>query len=234
MSPKSQGEVSSNLGFYGKLDRQLTAMDFARQVSELCEPLYWEERLEGRPGIDPVVYFKMLLIGFLENLHSEQAIAARCEDSLSLRAFLGYGLEERPPDHASLSVAPQRLGPQICQKASELGLLALKAHGLLNGESIDAKVIEANANLRSLINRNTEHLYREYVKELTRQPDIRLENTKLVTLYDKKQNQERDIVTVAKETSVYEYHEPENAENAHQARWCRSLWRRNRAKNSVS
>ena len=53
--------------------------------------------------------FKMLMVGFFENLRSERAIAARCADSLSVRAFLGYGLEESTPDHSSLSVIRQRL-----------------------------------------------------------------------------------------------------------------------------
>ena len=46
-------------GFYGKLNELLAAMDFARQVWALCEPAYREESRGGRPGIDPVVYFKM-------------------------------------------------------------------------------------------------------------------------------------------------------------------------------
>ena len=77
-----------------ELNEHLEAMDFARQVWALCEPAYREESRGGRPGIDPVVYFKMLMVGFFENLRSERAIAARCEDSFSVRAFLGYGLEE--------------------------------------------------------------------------------------------------------------------------------------------
>jgi transposase len=80
--PKSQG-------FYSKLNEHLAAMDFARQVWALCAPAYCEESRGGRPGIDPVVYLKMLMVGFFENLRSERAIAARCEDSLSVRAFSG-------------------------------------------------------------------------------------------------------------------------------------------------
>jgi Transposase domain (DUF772) len=102
-------------GFYSKLNEHLAAMDFARQVWALCAPAYCEESRGGRPGIDPVVYLKMLMVGFFENLRSERAIAARCEDSLSVRAFLGYGLEESTPDHSSLSVIRQRLGPEIYQ-----------------------------------------------------------------------------------------------------------------------
>jgi transposase len=58
----------------------------------------------------------MLMVGFFENLPSERAIAARCEDSLSVRVFLGYGLEESRPDHSSLSVIRARLGPEIFTK----------------------------------------------------------------------------------------------------------------------
>ena len=107
-------------GFYSKLNEHLETMDFARQVWALCEPAYREESRGGRPGIDPVVYFKMLMVGFFENLRSERAIAAHCEDSLSVRAFLGYGLEERTPDHSSLSVIRQRLGPEIYQGVFEV------------------------------------------------------------------------------------------------------------------
>jgi len=90
--------------FYRKLDETLEAIGFPEQVREICRPAYQEASAGGRPGIDPVVYFKMLMIGFFENLPSERAIAGRCEDSLSLRAFLGYDLTERTPDHSSLSV----------------------------------------------------------------------------------------------------------------------------------
>src|SRR5260221_4330778 len=104
-------------------------MDFARRVWALCEPGYREESRGGRPGIDPVVYFKMLMVGFFENLRSERAIAARCEDSLSVRAFLGYSLEESTPDHSSLSVIRQRLRAESYQGVLERVATALPAPG---------------------------------------------------------------------------------------------------------
>ena len=67
--------------FYDKLDQTLGEMDFAAKVRDLCAPLYSSGE-KGRPPIDPVGYFKMLMVGFLENLPSERAIAARCGDSL--------------------------------------------------------------------------------------------------------------------------------------------------------
>ena len=77
--------------FYRRVDATLEKMGFARQVWAICEPSYADPSRGGRPGIDPVVYLKMLMIGFFENLPSDRAIAARCEDSLSARGFLGYG-----------------------------------------------------------------------------------------------------------------------------------------------
>ena len=109
----------SSQGFYSKLNEHLGAMDFARQIWALCGPAYREESRGGRPGIDPVVYFKMLMGGFFENLRSEREIAARYEDSLSVQGFLGYGLEESTPDHSSLSVIRQRLGPEITKEFSK-------------------------------------------------------------------------------------------------------------------
>jgi len=41
----------------------------------------------------------LMLIGFFEGLDSERGIAWRVADSLSLREFLGYGIDESTPDH---------------------------------------------------------------------------------------------------------------------------------------
>src|ERR1039458_4202279 len=45
--------------FYAKLDQTLASFDFATQARSLCAPAY-SVNGRGRPGIDPVVYFKML------------------------------------------------------------------------------------------------------------------------------------------------------------------------------
>jgi hypothetical protein len=97
--------------FFQRVEEVLGEIGFGEQVHRLCRPAY-SQRADGRPGIDPVVYFKMLMVGFFENLPSERAIAARCEDSLAVRAFLGYGLEEATPDHSGLSVIRRRLPPR--------------------------------------------------------------------------------------------------------------------------
>ena len=174
--------------FYRKLDETLRAIGFAEAVREVCRPAYQDASSGGRPGIDPAVYFKMLMIGFFENLSSERAIASRCEDSLSLRAFLGYDLTEATPDHSSLSVIRTRLGMEVYQAALEIVLQGLRKHKLLKGRylGLDSSIIEANASLRELQHRNTEEDYWSYVKKLAAEAGIDPDDTKAVRRFDKK------------------------------------------------
>jgi len=174
-------------GFFRKVEEVLAEIGFGEEVHRLCRPAY-SQRSDGRPGIDPVVYFKMLMVGFFENLPSERAIAARCEDSLAVRAFLGYGLDEATPDHSSLSVIRYRLPAEVYQAVFELILKALKECGLLKGRhvGIDSSVIEANASLKSLVVRNTEEAYWDYVKKLAQAAGIDPNDDKAVRQFDRK------------------------------------------------
>ncbi|GIW81208.1 MAG: hypothetical protein KatS3mg105_3015 [Gemmatales bacterium] len=61
----------------------------------------------GRPSIPPGVYFRMILVGYFEGVSSQRGIAWRCSDSRSLAEFLGYGPQERTPDHSSMSRTQQ-------------------------------------------------------------------------------------------------------------------------------
>ena len=173
--------------FYAKLDQTLNSFDFAAQARSLCAPAY-SETGRGRPGIDPVVYFKMLMVGFFEDIASERGIAERCSDSISIRAFLGYDLTETTPDHSTLSIIRQRLGEEIYDQVFLVILSALDKHGLLKGKNvgIDASVIEANAALKSLINRNTEEAYWEYVQRLASENGIDPKNAEAVRQFDRK------------------------------------------------
>jgi len=173
--------------FYAKLDQTLASFDFATQARSLCAPAY-SVNGRGRPGIDPVVYFKMLMVGFFEDIASERGIAERCSDSISIRAFLGYDLTQTTPDHSTLSIIRQRLGEEIYDEVFLVILSALDKHGLLKGKNvgIDTSVIQANAALKSLINRNTEEAYWEYVRRLASENGIDPKNADAVRQFDRK------------------------------------------------
>ena len=184
--PADQVVSSAKSGFYAKLEETLESFAFAAKVRALCAPAYDESGV-GRPGIDPVVYLKMIMVGFFEDLPSERAIAARCADSMSIRAFLKYELNEKTPEHSSFTVIRQRLGLEIYERIFTLTLQALREHGLLRGKNlgIDSSVIEANASLRALVHRNTEEQYWDYVKRLAAESGIDPEDTAAVRKFDR-------------------------------------------------
>ncbi len=173
--------------FYSKLDQTLDSFGFAQKVRPLCAPAY-DQSGTGRPGIDPVVYFKMIMIGFFENLPSERAIASRCADSISIREFLHYELSEETPDHSSLSLIRQRLSGPVYEEVFKIVLGALQQHGLLKGKhlGIDSSVMEANASLRALVNRNTGEQYWEYVKGLAKESGVDPNDADAVRKFDRK------------------------------------------------
>jgi transposase len=173
-------------GFYTKLEETLESFGFAAKVRASCAPAYDHSGV-GRPGIDPVVYLKMMMVGFFEDLPSERAIAARCADSMSIRAFLKYELHEKTPEHSSFTVIRQRLGLEIYERIFTIALQALREHGLLRGKNlgIDSSVIEANASLRALVHRNTEEQYWDYVKRLAAENGIDSNDTGAVRKFDR-------------------------------------------------
>src|SRR5208282_1919007 len=179
--------TTARSGFYAKLDETLESFGFAAKVRELCAPAYDKSGV-GRPGIDPAVYLKMLMVGFFEDLTSERAIAARCADSIAIRQFIHYELTEATPDHSSLSIIRQRLEGPIYDQVFTLVLSALQEHGLLRGKNlgIDSSVMEANASLRGLVNRNTGEAYWDYVKRLAAESGINPQDSAAVRKFDRK------------------------------------------------
>ncbi len=152
--------------FYKRLNEALDAADFGG----FCEERYWtfyHDRL-GRPSLAPGVYFRLQLIGFFEGVNSERGIAWRVADSLSLRCFLGYGLDEATPDHVTLSRTRRLLDAETHQAIFSWVLERLAAAGLLKGKTIgvDATTLEADAAMRSIVRRATGENYREYLAKL--------------------------------------------------------------------
>ena len=175
-------------GFYQRLDRVLVDRGFGDAVRRVCAPFYEMDASQGgRPGIDPEVYFKMLMVGFFENLAAERAIAARCADSLAIRAFLHYELTERPPHHSSFTVIRQRLPLAVYEQVFDLLLAALHDAKLLRGKhlAIDSSVLEANASLRSLTHRLTGEKYRQYVKRLAKEAGVEPSDPRAVSTFDR-------------------------------------------------
>ncbi len=92
--------------FYRHLERTLD-LSFVRKF-------VWETYAnKGRLSIDPVVFFKLQLIMFFEDIRSERLLMRLVADRLSVRWYLGYDLDDPLPDHSSLSRIRTRYGLDV-------------------------------------------------------------------------------------------------------------------------
>ncbi len=172
--------------FYDKLNEVLESGGFDRFVEELCAPYYAE--VQGRPSIPPGVYFRMLFIGYFEGLDSQRAVAWRCADSLSLRAFLRIDLSKGTPDHSSMTNTRKRLPEEVFWQVFAFVLRVAVERGLLRGKTIavDSTTLEANAAMKSLVRRATNEDWKTYVRRLMKAEGIEDPSDEDVRRFDSK------------------------------------------------
>ena len=137
--------VSPN-DLYRKIEESL---DF-RFIYDLSKEAYSHT---GQPSLDPVVFFKIELVGFLEGIHEDRALERRIKDSLAIRWFLGYDLDEALPVHSTISrTRKDRISKTVYQAVFDHILGICIRHQLVKGhhQSIDSTLLKANACLDSL------------------------------------------------------------------------------------
>lgn len=173
--------------FYDKLNRLLAEAKFDDFVETLCSP-YYEADGPGRPSIPPGTYFRMLFIGYFEGLGSQRGIAWRCHDSLSLRSFLGVGLNEQTPDHSTLSITRDRLPKEAHEKAFQFVLKLADTKQLLQAKTVgvDSTYLEANAAMKSIVRKDTGEDYQEYLKRLAQAEGIENPTKEELVRFDRK------------------------------------------------
>jgi transposase len=159
--------------FYDRLNQILDDYKFDTKVEHLCRKFY-KKSPYGRPSLTPGVYFRSLLIGYFEGLDSERGIAWRIADSLSLRKFLGYTLDETTPDHSTISRTRRLYWLETHKAVFSWVLKILTKEGLISGRtiSVDATTLEANAALKSIVRRDNGQSYNDYLKELAKAEGI--------------------------------------------------------------
>jgi transposase len=184
--PTADLPLSPGHAFYDKLNAFLAEAAFDRYVEERCQPHYAEGI--GRESIPPGTYFRMLFVGYFEGLDSQRAIAWRCSDSLSLRAFLGIPLSETTPDHSSLTKIRQRLPLEVHEQVFAFVLGIAHKKKLLRGKTvaIDATTLEANAAMKSIVRKDSGEDWKEYLRRLMAEEGIQDPTDEEIRRFDKK------------------------------------------------
>ncbi|MDE3063079.1 MAG: IS1182 family transposase [Acidobacteriota bacterium] len=127
-----------------KIDR---VVDFSF-IHDRVKHLYCENN--GRPALEPVVLFKLLLLGYLYGVRSERQLMREVEVNVAYRWFLGLRLRDKVPDASTLSQNRRRRFAEstIYQEIfDEIVLLAMNK-GLASGTVLytDSTHLKANAN----------------------------------------------------------------------------------------
>ena len=106
--------------FYSmSLDRLVPQDDFYRKLNYIVDLRFLYKQTEryygteGQNSIDPVVFFKICIVGYLNNIVSDRTLIRFCSDSLSVRLYLGYDLDEELPWHSTISRTRQLLGKDV-------------------------------------------------------------------------------------------------------------------------
>nr|AFN84587.1 transposase [uncultured bacterium scaffold00056] len=146
-----------------KIDK---VMDY-EWLYERLSPYYCHDT--GRPGTDPVVLIKMVLIQHLFGIPSLRQTYQRIQDTLSYRWFLGYGLLDNIPHFATVSYAfCRRFPPELGEEIFEHILNKALNHRMVDPSVIfiDGTHIKASANKKKYQKQRAAEAARIYAQQL--------------------------------------------------------------------
>ena len=173
--------------FYEKLNSLLREAAFDRWIEGLCDE-YDSER--GRGSLPPGRYFRMLFVGYFEGIDSQRGIAWRCDDSLSLKVFLGLEPFEEAPDHSSLTKIGERLPTEVYREVFQFVRRMVHERGLLKGQTVgvDSTLLEANAAMKSIVRKDSGDDWEEYLRKLAATEGRELKSKAELIRFDKDRN----------------------------------------------
>jgi len=120
-------------------------------INKITEDFYHPNN--GRPGLSPELYFKILLIGYLFNIKSNRRLIDEMKYNLLYRWFCDLDISSRIPHHSTLSRTRNRLGIGIFEQIFDVILKLCRIKGLIKeqtGVMTDSTLFQANASLDSL------------------------------------------------------------------------------------
>ena len=157
-----------------QLSERVPPENFYRKLKETLDLnfLYQETKKyygnEGQQSIDPVVFFKLILVGYLENLNSDRKIIAHASMRMDILFFIGYDMDDELPWHSTLSRTRGLYGEEVFRLLFKKVLSLCVSKGMVSGkrQAIDSAYIKANASLDSLEEKEILEDGESFTKEL--------------------------------------------------------------------
>lgn len=143
------------------------AIDFEFIRAEV-EHLYCKDN--GRPPIDPVRLFKIMILGYLFGVPSERRLMQEIQVNVAYRWFLRMGLTEKVPDASTLSQNRIRRfnGTDVFQRIFDRIVEQAFEKRLIGGYTLytDSTHLKASANKRKAVNKEVTASTSAYISEL--------------------------------------------------------------------
>jgi transposase len=140
-----------------QVDKVLDLSWLRKDVLELyCES-------NGRPSIDPEAAIRLMLAGFFQGIVHDRKLMREAQVNIAIRWFAGYRLDEKLPDHSSLTRIRQRWGPALFKQVFQRTVKQCVRSGLVNGDTVhvDATLIRADVSWESLTEEHAEKVIAE-------------------------------------------------------------------------
>jgi transposase len=160
----------------------------------------------GQKSIDPVVFFKLCLVGYLENLISDRKLIAHCSMRLDILYFIGYDIDEELPWHSTISrtrqLFPETVFEQVFTKVLELCI----EKGMVSGhtQTIDSAPVKANASMDTLELKVPEEDLKEHLMRIRAISAMDKEEPHRKSKNDKSDKEQRKVTANKKELSAIE------------------------------
>ena len=189
LSPKMMyqvyiGDLVPKDNFYRILDRTLNLSYLYKATRH-----YYGD--EGQESIDPVVFFKICLVGYLNNITSDRRLIEYCNDSLAIRLYLKYDVDESLPWHSTISRTRQLYGEEVFRSLFKKILQLCVEKGMVSGrrQAMDSAFIKASASMESLLEKEVLEDADKYADELAENSEHEVIQT--VTSEKKRQIEQR-------------------------------------------
>jgi transposase len=141
-----------------RLSERIPKQNSYRRLAELLDWDFLYQQTQrfyshtDQPSLDPVVFFKLMLVSRLENLVSDRRLIEHCSLRLDILYFLGYEVDEDLPWHSTISRTRQLFPAAVFEHLFEHVFTQCVAAGLVTGhtQAVDSAPVKANASLESL------------------------------------------------------------------------------------
>lgn len=178
-----------------QLTERVPADNFYRRLSEILDLRFLRKLTaryygtEGQESIDPVVFFKLILVGYLENLGSDRRIITTASMRLDILFFIGYNLDEPLPWHSTLSRTRQLYGEDVFKDLFKTVLRMCIEKGMVSGrrQAVDSALIKANASMDSIAEKEIMQDADDFADELASNEE---DKPQKVSAYKKKKVEE--------------------------------------------